>query len=391
MTFPSSFSLPERDETHLAPHPSRRLASFLARLTPRSFRVGLEEEFDQWRQVRSLSSWRALLVSGCLAFGGFTLWDYVVAPEQYWLLVPVRVLFCIVTLVLLVATYKARKQRHLLRHLTFLVVCYSLSLTWILSVVPNGWNIGLMGFAFPLVALMTIPQARQMAATSFVILCLVNGALWWLRAASVTLANVNFFLIGLSGMAYVLAFFFEVRERHLFELERHLEQLATVDALSEAWNRRHFTHLSEAELQRAFRYGRPVSLLLLDIDHFKKINDTLGHAVGDEAIRFLSSTCRQMLRQSDALGRLGGEEFGILLPETALKAALHFAERLRVQIAGALLPLDLQPEPLHFTTSIGVATAHPDDTFDTLLHRADVALYEAKNTGRNRVVTLETI
>ena len=318
------------------------------------------------------------------------LWDYIVAPAQYWLLVPVRILFCIVTLVLLAASYNAKKQRHLLHHSTLLIVCYSLSLTWILSVVPNGWNTGLMGFAFPMVSLMTISQARLMAVNSFVVLCLVNGSLWWLRADSTTLANVNFLLIGLSGMAYVLAFFFEVRERRLFELERHLEQLATVDALSGAWNRRHFTHLSGTELQRARRYDRPVSLLLLDIDHFKKINDTFGHAVGDEAIRFLCSTCRQVLRQSDALGRLGGEEFGILLPETEIKAALAFAERLRAQINSACLPLNSQAEPLRFTTSIGVAVARPDDTFDTLLHRADVALYEAKNTGRNRVVTLES-
>jgi diguanylate cyclase (GGDEF)-like protein len=386
MTSPASFSPPECDEAHLAPRPARGPASFLARLAPRPFRADLEEEFHQWRQVRSLSSWRALLVSGCLAFGIFTLWDYIVAPEQYWLLVPVRILFCIITMVLLAATYNARKQRHLLHHLTLLIVCYSLSLTWILNVIPNGWNIGLMGFAFPLVALMTIPQARLLVVNSFIILCLVNGSLWWLRAEPVMLANVNFFLIGLSGMAYVLAFFFEARERRLFELERHLERLATVDALSDAWNRRHFTHLSEVELQRAFRYGRPLSLLLLDIDHFKKINDTFGHAVGDEAIRFLSSTCRQTLRRSDELGRLGGEEFGILLPETDLEAALLFAERLRTQIADACVPLDSQPEPLRFTTSIGVAAARAGDTFDTLLHRADVALYNAKGAGRNRVV-----
>ncbi|WP_029010874.1 GGDEF domain-containing response regulator [Azospirillum halopraeferens] len=168
-------------------------------------------------------------------------------------------------------------------------------------------------------------------------------------------------------------------------MQRELERLATTDGLTGALNRRHFLERGTEELQRARRHGRDLSLIMLDIDHFKAINDTHGHAVGDEAIRTCVRTCRAMVRQSDLLGRLGGEEFAALLPETNRAGAVLVANRVRgaMAITGVVLPAG---GPLHFTVSIGVGVLHPDDrSVETLLARADAALYRAKRGGRNRV------
>lgn len=142
--------------------------------------------------------------------------------------------------------------------------------------------------------------------------------------------------------------------------------------------------LAEAELLRSERYERPLSVLMMDIDHFKNINDTHGHQAGDVVLRHLSVMLRETLRQVDIIGRIGGEEFSILLPETALDSAVKVAERLREKIslyqvflAGGL--------PLHFTVSVGVAALSSRDmNLDTLLNFADEALYEAKRE-RNKV------
>ena len=168
-------------------------------------------------------------------------------------------------------------------------------------------------------------------------------------------------------------------------MEEELRRLATTDALTGAANRGHFLQRAGAELERARRYGRPLAVLMLDIDHFKQINDQHGHAVGDEAIRQTTAACRALVRQQDLVGRLGGEEFGILLPEADLAAALHLAERLRARIAA--LELALPAGTLRMTASFGVAQWQAGDGVDELLGQADRGLYAAKRAGRNRVAT----
>ncbi|GAB3456194.1 hypothetical protein GCM10027396_35670 [Insolitispirillum peregrinum] len=169
-----------------------------------------------------------------------------------------------------------------------------------------------------------------------------------------------------------------------------LEILATRDALTGVANLRHFHHLSNLELDHAHRMGRPLAVLGLDIDHFKVINDTWGHAVGDEALKSFAHACRRAIRELDVLGRCGGEEFAITLPNTAAAGAVVLAERLRQQVEAIRLPMKDGSE-LRFTVSIGVAVDVPyaEDqarTIADLLARADEALYRAKNGGRNQVV-----
>jgi diguanylate cyclase (GGDEF)-like protein/PAS domain S-box-containing protein len=170
------------------------------------------------------------------------------------------------------------------------------------------------------------------------------------------------------------------------ELQWKLERQSRTDPLTGCANRRHFLELAEHELARARRYTEEVSVLMLDLDHFKEINDRYGHQAGDLTLRRLVQVCQATLRAEDTVGRLGGEEFAILLPESARNKALEVAERLCRAIASAEVPLEGKA-PLRFTTSIGVATlAQEDSDISLVLGRADKALYEAKSAGRNRVV-----
>ena len=167
-------------------------------------------------------------------------------------------------------------------------------------------------------------------------------------------------------------------------LERELRRLATTDSLTGLANRRQFTTLAHQEMERSLRYGSPLAVVMLDVDFFKKVNDSWGHAIGDELLRALTAAMEGQLRDVDVLGRMGGEEFAVLLPETDLEGGLHVAERLRVAADGVRLPLG--EGWLRATISLGVASRHDGESvFDHLLGRADRALYDAKQGGRNRV------
>ncbi|TWA69125.1 PAS domain S-box-containing protein/diguanylate cyclase (GGDEF)-like protein [Azospirillum brasilense] len=171
----------------------------------------------------------------------------------------------------------------------------------------------------------------------------------------------------------------------LKESEERLRRLSITDPLTGVSNRRHFVEAAEQELARARRHGRPVTLLMLDLDHFKSINDTHGHAVGDEALRTFTAAGRALLRENDLLGRTGGEEFAILLPETDVAGARMVAERIRRRTAELAVPSGDQA--VRFTVSIGVACcAAGTRDVDAMLSSADEALYRAKAAGRNRVV-----
>ncbi len=174
----------------------------------------------------------------------------------------------------------------------------------------------------------------------------------------------------------------EVAERR--KLEAQLRQMATTDALTGILNRAQFMLLSQRELERVRAVGQGLALAMIDIDHFKSINDRYGHPVGDRALRHLVDTLRPVLRRVDLLGRLGGEEFGVLLPAIPAEAAGRVAERLRARIGHA--PLTAGDGHIQMTVSIGLAIAHAGDRgLEQLIARADAALYRAKGAGRNRV------
>lgn len=173
------------------------------------------------------------------------------------------------------------------------------------------------------------------------------------------------------------------------KIEQELQEMAQTDFLTGLTNRRHFMLLAEQELSRTLRYGGALSILMLDIDHFKQVNDAFGHKCGDVVLQRFAAATRQCLRDIDVLGRIGGEEFAVVLPQTDGDRAQEVAERLRQTAAETEVEIDhAHGNALHFTVSIGVASlAGSGVTIDMLLSQADLALYHAKNSGRNRVCT----
>src|SRR5687767_6985021 len=178
------------------------------------------------------------------------------------------------------------------------------------------------------------------------------------------------------------------RSRTLLDFKAHLdtyEQAAYTDHLTGAANRRRFDQQLEQEIERTVRYGHPFCLLLLDIDDFKKINDEFGHNAGDEVINHLAKVLQEHIRVPDLAARIGGDEFAVLLVETALAKGLEVAARLREEIKAS--DFHTRSGRIKITASVGIAESLPDErtTSEVLVRRADSALYAAKREGRDRV------
>lgn len=200
------------------------------------------------------------------------------------------------------------------------------------------------------------------------------------RTTELSLMFLSFFVFRFTFM-FGFILLIEGRQREA------VTRLATLDSLTETYNRRTFIELGERELRRCQRNGRGVALLIFDLDHFKKINDTHGHQAGDEVLCHVKRVVENCLRSGDLFARYGGEEFVVLMPETGTAGALKLAERLRAAIA------EKPVNGLTVTASIGVASAAVVDeecTLYQLLADADKAMYAAKAAGRNRVLSADT-
>lgn len=169
------------------------------------------------------------------------------------------------------------------------------------------------------------------------------------------------------------------------QLNKKLENLANRDPLTGVWNRHYFLNLCEREISRAYRYNRLFSILIIDLDHFKKINDAYGHTIGDEVLIAITITVQNSIRKIDFLGRFGGDEFLVLLPETPVNVAVDMAETIRDNLEKkVILAEEIE---VRVTVSIGVSTYQLEDqNIDPVLQRADQVLDQAKNQGRNRVI-----
>lgn len=174
----------------------------------------------------------------------------------------------------------------------------------------------------------------------------------------------------------------DVTEREA--MRQRLEHLARHDVLTGLFNRQHTQKLLDQEIERSDRYGTVLSVLVIDIDHFKRVNDTHGHACGDATLQHVATLINERIRTNDIVGRWGGEEFLVLLPHTSIDGALEAAEALRAQVE--LLAPDDSPA---VTISVGVAERERGETVESLFEAADMALYSAKEGGRNRVARAE--
>jgi diguanylate cyclase (GGDEF)-like protein len=221
----------------------------------------------------------------------------------------------------------------------------------------------------------------------------------WIRSAATAPIIVNGVLIGLINLDSATPGFFKpehlerlqifadyaavaIEKARLFE---KTQQLAITDELTGLFNRRQVLSLASNEYERSKRYNRPLSAIMIDIDQFKRINDTFGHPVGDRVLRALAACCRANLRSVDLIGRYGGEEFLVLMPETDHERALEAAERIRKQVESMRLPT--HRGQVQATISLGVSTLPigNDLALEQLIINADDALYSAKAAGRNRV------
>jgi len=193
-------------------------------------------------------------------------------------------------------------------------------------------------------------------------------------------------LVNLDGQQRLVESFLDISS--LKAVEQELRNLSMTDELTGVANRRQFMYTAALETKRAARYGHPICLINVDIDEFKRVNDTLGHHAGDLVLRKLAKLIGQGLRESDLLGRVGGDEFGIILLETELEKALEVAERLRQSVEGQAF--QAEGHEISCTISLGAAVFDPKtDDLESWLKRADQALYLAKESGRNRVQALE--
>lgn len=191
-------------------------------------------------------------------------------------------------------------------------------------------------------------------------------------------------LLGLMALLLLIMLVLYRQQRRLTAL---LRAESRTDHLTNIPNRRHFFEVLAANIAMAGRYRQPLCLLVLDVDYFKSVNDTYGHIAGDQVLVRTSAALQAQLRKTDIVGRLGGEEFGVQLPMTPLRAGVAIAERLRSSVES--LDLSAVGPELHITCSVGASTYNDEQSAEELFLAADNALFQAKETGRNRVVLAE--
>ncbi len=351
--------------------------------------------FFQWRSfpdfIRGLGNWTAaLLILCCTTLLGALRGSM---PDLLTIALPNVLLFIGLYLAYLGSQRFLGRPTAILRWSLFIALT-TLPALWFTVVEPNFRTRLLilslpLGLQFALHAHLIYRHAGRSFASTLLVVVLSGGAL---------LQLVRFIVLGLMPAerstfnpaspqplflaAYMLIVLLMSVGLVLLATERlrtELQNLAAHDSLTDAYTRRHMNEACQQELERSRRQGHVMALLLMDLDYFKHINDTHGHQQGDRVLVDFVTRVKALLRRHDQLGRFGGEEFVLLLPETPLDEALAVAERIRAMA-------DQPRGTTRCSVSIGVTTNRLDtDTLDTLLARADSALYRAKENGRNRV------
>jgi diguanylate cyclase (GGDEF)-like protein len=321
---------------------------------------------------------------------GFTVWDRYVDPAHAGAALWVRVGGAALVLGSGVFQRVTRRVEWAPRLAKFRMLVTAVTIAWALALLDRGFLVGLSGLIIAMLGAAHSAIDRRDVFWLFLPPLLATTAIMLLAGVDrFVFVNATFFL-GLTFLvALLLARVLEQANRRAYRLEQALLRESRLDALTGVANRRALGEHARQALGLACRHGTPVSALLLDIDHFKVINDRHGHALGDEVLRAIATHCRSVMRDSDCFGRWGGEEFVALLPDTPATQARELAERLRASIAARAWVFGSLE--LHPTISIGVAEARPQEGFDPeatwsrLVDAADAAMYRAKALGRNRV------
>ncbi|MCO7175381.1 GGDEF domain-containing protein [Sporolactobacillus kofuensis] len=264
-----------------------------------------------------------------------------------------------------------------------------------ICILAFGWNLGFYYYFLSLVPIVFF--SRWHVVVRFLLTGILFAALLFFYFYTKTVPPITRTSAEMSELMYLLsvtlnfiglgyaAFYYRSNSE---KLERKLSMLAHTDVLTGVDNRRSFERLAQKELARQLNHHKPCALILFDIDHFKKINDTFGHAVGDMALQKMAEVCEQVLREQDHFGRIGGEEFAVFLAHTSHDEAAHIAERLRKTISACQIELDGGTQ-VALSASVGFTVPKAKhDELPQLMIRADKALYQAKREGRNRVASV---
>lgn len=323
-----------------------------------------------------LTSIRCLVALSCLLLVGFVDQRPAIAHQP----LPLNLVYFIILSGLLLTIYLRPGYTSL--HISSLVVA---NLT-IYLLIPNRlpwvlfWN-GFLNAGFLLVTLWK-PLEPGMLVSSVLILALAN-LMGWLTFSQLNRLQRRQFALLIEEREINRKLQIEMDERSL--LEAQLRQMASTDPLTGIANRRHFFELAERELKRTARDGTPLSISMVDIDLFKTLNDRHGHAIGDLVLTSVADCCASVLRDTDLIGRYGGEEFVIALPRADLETAYAIAERLRYKVS--VLELPMLKEDKNLSVTVGISQVEPGETqLHLALQRADAALYAGKARGRNCVV-----
>lgn len=354
-----------------------------------SFDAATERRFDVWRTARLLDALPVPISIGAASLFAFLYWDWMLDPGPFWWCFGFRATGAGI---MLAVAWRVRfpPQPSLLPIALLSVSAGTGAIAASQFMLTDGFMHGPAGLAvFPTVSAILVTRARLIPLVNLPGLILVLVLLMVRGIEGFVLFNVLSFLMTGVFAAYILAHTLERTARYGFQLELQLEEQAHLDPLTGIANRRRLEDQGRLEVERANRFGRALSLMILDLDHFKGVNDRFGHPFGDRVLRHLAGLGSENLRQTDLFARVGGEEFVVLLPETPANAAAALGERLRAA---------LRDQPLHqgemavpVTISIGIAAYGPaNPTLEQMLEAADRALYVAKAEGRDRVVIAGT-
>lgn len=314
-------------------------------------------------------------------------WDYVTDPIGAQNTIGLRLLF----LLLIIYSYAFMhvKNRRVLEFASVMAgLLLLINYVEILNRLHTGMVYGIGGFVFFLFLPLLMFQGFSIRV-SIVSTFLFAGFPQVLALAGIAhnFEHAQYaVLIWPAAIAMMLTHYaFVLNYRFRFDSEAALEFASNTDPLTGVSNRRHFMPMVRQEIERSHRFQHPVSLIVLDIDNFKSINDFHGHSTGDAAICALANICRKMARQIDFVARLGGDEFAILLLEIGAYDALAVADRIRAAVESTTIK-SIDCEDVHFTVSVGVAEQpHANLSEEWLIELADAAMYRAKSSGRNRV------
>ena len=312
----------------------------------------------------------------------FSVWDYLIDPVHAPTTLVVRVVFILLGSVAYLST---PLRWTLLQRCGYIYCTHAGAIIICEFLLKDGFLYGLAGIS---ACVFTVSVVTLRVKTFLLILCAPSLLFVVLSASSMPLLGLvnNLMLYFFSvSLACIIMLVLRSFRRKAFKFKKELLHTSRHDSLTGACNRRYITELAEREIALAIRHGRTLAVAMLDIDYFKRINDTYGHATGDHVLKQFVKTCTGNLRAIDHFGRIGGEEFVCVLPEADTAEAMICAERLRASIEA--LRMETPQSLLQFTVSIGVATLDAGHTdWNSLLKRADDAMYCAKHEGRNRTV-----